>query len=215
MKIKKVILSFVASVLVACTSIGVTTAYAEDGAINTTSFVDNEELTDICGYMCYQRDGNFFTMLDGEEYLVIDTRETLENSNSPLTTYASFSVPSGWGNSSFISLPDGQSYTDSVDISIGDYYSPIYMVTPKMTDFRFEIDTDHVLNHQYYIKFYYHFQSPLNSWHIEDATITFNLIPGYKIIVPGTMSGIIDGVGIRILDTSEGRDDFDYTITPL
>lgn len=194
------------------------TAYADSNADTSVPVSDAAYLTDIGGYACYQRDENYWTVIDGEEYLVVDTRAILAPSSKQAATYAlrtSIDAPSGWGNSIHVNLPDGNSYTDSVDLSNGDYYSPIYEVTPKMNDYRFKFDTNHIVSHTYDLIFYYHFQSPVDEWHPEPVTLTFSCIPGYKIIMPGTMSGIIDGVGVKIKSSSPGRRDFKYTITPL
>lgn len=209
---------FVATFAASVMALSCTTAYAESSANTSAAISETTELTDIGGYACYQRDGNFWTVIDDEEYLVVDTRPVLDkikNQYSINSTNASIGAPAGWKNVKYVSLLDGQSYTDNVDIKSGDYYSPIFKVTPKMNDFRFKFDTNHFLSYTYDMTFWYHFQSPLDEWDAECVTITFNGIPGYKIIMPGTMSGIIDGVGVEITSATSSQKNFKYTITPL
>lgn len=194
------------------------TAYADSNVDTSIAISETAELTDIGGYACYERDGNYWTVLDGEEYLVIDTRDVLAKASELVGTnnvQASIGEPTGWKNNTHISLPNGSSYTGNVYITQGDYYSPIFEVTPTMNDFRFKFDTDHILVYSYEMTFWYHFQSPLNQWHPETVKISFSGIPGYKIIMPGTMSGIIDGLGIEINSANSSQKDFKYTLTPM
>lgn len=194
------------------------TAYADSNVDTSIAISETAELTDIGGYACYERDGNYWTVLDGEEYLVIDTRDVLAKAGEWAGTNsvkASIGEPTGWKNNTHISLANGASYTDDVYITQGDYYSPIFEVTPNMTDFRFRFKTNHFLTYSYEITFWYHFQNPINEWHPETVTIKFNSLGNNKIISPGTMSGVIDGVGIEIDSANSSQKDFEYTFTPM
>ncbi len=191
------------------------TAYADSNVDSPVAISETAELTDIGGYACYQKDGNFWTLIDGEECLVIDTRDWAFSSDTSMATYsqnASVGTPTNWGNMTYVPLPDGTSYTDSVDLSKGNYYSPIYETTPSRDEFKFKFDTNHIINHTYTITFWYHFEST-NEWHPETVTLTFNGIPGFKIIYPGSLVKVIDSMCVEIDANSPGRDDFKYTIT--
>ena len=206
---------FAAALAVTMMAIPCGTAYADSNVDTFVAISETAELTNIGGYACYERDGNFWTLIDGEEYLVIDTRDWAIGSDTSMTTYsqnASVGAPTNWGNMTYVPLPDGTSYTDSVDLSKGNYYSPIYETTPSRDEFKFKFDTNHVLNHTYNMTFWYHFEST-DEWHPEPVTITFNGIPGFKIIHPGTLVNVIDAMGVEIDADSTGRNDFKYTIT--
>lgn len=201
------------------------TAYADSNVDTSVAVSETAELTDIGGYACYERDGNYWTMIDGEEYFVVDTREALEavssaetvsNAQTAAVTPLADTVtpPPGWNNSTFMWIYNEQTYTDKVDLSRGDYCSDILNMTPIMKDFKFTIKTNHIRNHNYDFQFYYHHSSPINKWDCESANITFNGIINFKVLIPGTASGIIDYVGIKVLSSSEGRRDFQYWFTP-
>lgn len=83
------------------------------------------ELTDIHGYMCYERDGEYWTVLDGVEYLVLDldTFVPVESDVNPLERNFPMGKPSGWGNDETIELTySNPSYEDFCDLSGGKNY---------------------------------------------------------------------------------------------
>lgn len=196
------------------------TAYADSNDDTSAPVSDAAYLTDIGGYACYQRDGNYWTVIDGEEYLVIDTRPALKTTNAQNITVKaqnnSLPFPTGWGNDTYYGLlADGSSYTGDVNLSKGDYYSPIFEVNPEFNDFRFQISSNHFIgNYNYKFYFYYHHKSPINQWDPEYASVSFGWPINTKVLIPGTASGIIDGLGVNILKEGSSSINFKLTITP-
>lgn len=67
-------------------------------------------LTDVHGYMCYEREGEYWTMLDGEECMVIDLDQLIaegeaEECTAVLSTASGdIGCPNGWMNRSVVEI---------------------------------------------------------------------------------------------------------------
>lgn len=177
---------------------------------------DSVRYIDINGYDCYERDGYYWTVIDGIEYLVIDLSDSVSAGND-ITTYSSpMGTPPNWANNQEVTLTESSpSYTDTCNLKNGDYCSPIYKINPKKTDYRISIYSGVWLNNTYDIEFYTHLQYDLGGWHMEKNTITFNVLLNTYFLLTGTPSTVIDGFALRFLSSSTGQKDLDYKITAL
>lgn len=180
--------------------------------------VEKPMLTNINGYMCYERDGEYWTELDGEEYLVLNLDNFVPVEST--TGFASErsipkGKPTGWGNDSVVTLTNSNpSYEDFCDLSNGNYYSPVYEFDPTRALCSAEISTKVVLPNQYDIRIYT-YQGPGLGWLAEDVSITFQLLFGQQrhLLFTGTAGQIITGLALEFLSSSTGQKDLYYTIT--
>lgn len=195
------------------------TAYADSNVDTTVAISESAELTDIGGFACYQRDGNYWTMLDGEECLVIDFQDMVPTNNSISTTSAQETDSkflSSWKNKAYIPLSPETSYKTQIDLSNGDYYSPIFELShfPNHTyNGYIQLSTNHIVNHSYDIEIYVKYQN-LTDWFMDGTRhLTFNIVGKTQVIIIGGGGYDVDCVGLRFLSSSTGRDDFECTFT--
>lgn len=191
------------------------TAYADSNVDTTVAISESAELTDIGGFACYQRDGNYWTMLDGEECLVIDFQDMVPTNNSISTTSAQETDSkflSSWKNKAYIPLSPETSYKTQIDLSYGDYYSPIFELSKFMDNQYMELSTNHIVKNSYDIEIYMKYQN-MSEWLMKPVNITFNIFAKTHVIWVGLGSGYLDCVGMRFLSSSTGRNDFECTFT--
>ncbi len=82
-------------------------------------------------------------------------------------------------------------------------------------DIAFQISSNHFMgSYGYNFTFYYHHQSQINQWDPEPARVTFGWPIDTKVLIPGTASGIIDGLGVNIEKEGSSSIGFKLTITP-
>lgn len=184
------------------------------------------ELTDIHGYMCYERDGQYWTLLDGEEYMVIDldnymtsgTEGSFIDNEASLYSIQSNDSPIGlptadWYDCGYIDMRQIHSYTDGCYISSGNQDSKIYYYPTKNGNASYvaTISTKQVLNNTYYTYVYLH-NSDSVDWTPISTTITFNVLQPVHMLYTSSLTQNIDGFAIRFLKTSPGEKTFYYTI---
>ena len=178
---------------------------------------DPVEYIDINGYDCYERDGYYWTVLDGDEYLVIDLSDSVSVCNDISPCATSIGTPPNWTNSQVVTLTeDNPTHKDTCHLKNGDYCSPVYEIKPEQTDYRIEISTGVVFNNSYDVVLYTHLQyNMLGGWQPTQRTITFNVVIPYRVLLTGTVSTAIDGFAIKFLSSSTGQKDLDYTIKAI
>ena len=198
----------------------VTSAYA--------ATTQEDDYVDINGYACYERDGSYWTEIDGIEYLVIDVSSYYSDMMSTRSVYSrnyarstagnnGIGTPGLWTNNQVVDLTGaGKSYTVKCNITNGDHCSPVFKVTPVLNDYRFKISTGLWWSNEYIVDIYYHIQDPINTWHSQPRKrLVFNLMVPYHLLITGTPSSITDGLAIRVSGSSSGQKQFDYTVTPM
>lgn len=211
----KKVKNFVSFLTAAIMAVGVNASISAEA-------LNQPEITDINGYLCYERDAQYWTMLDGDEYLVVNLddytmvdagEESIElystNNDCPIGT------PDGWYYCGYLDFSNGGSYTEGCYISTGDYDSKIYYTgsLPQTQQYIAKISTKQVLNNAYKMKIYLH-NIYENKWLTpESVTITFNAFTPPHILFTGTTSQLYDGFAIRVLQSSTGETPFYYTIT--
>lgn len=187
--------------------------------------ITEPELTDIHGYMCYERDGEYWTMLDGEEYLVIDldnfvtsdTEEVSINDEASLYSAQSNDSPIGvppvnWYYCGYVNMTNAGSYSDSGYIGSGHQDSKIFYCPRPAEDkiLTARISTKHFFDNAYDITVYIH-DNQLN-WTGEEKSFHFNTLVNNHVLFTGTAEKIIDGFALRFLTSSTGEASFIYTV---
>lgn len=207
MKVKKILAAFLASAALFTTS----AAYAETIETSTSA-----STVKIGRYDCYLKsDGQYYTMLDGSEWLVIDVSGGApENQASVSSIPPKNIVPPLWPRSDRVTLVDNQKYIDVCDVTNSNYYSPIYDITPKMNDFRIRIKTGQWLSNVYDAWIELHHQSPVDDWDSEPVTLKFGLFVPAQVLIVGTASAVTDMVAIEFAKP-DGKQEtvFEYDIT--
>lgn len=178
---------------------------------------------DIKGYSCYERDGHYWTILDGEEYLVIDVgdiEDYVTNPNeiniySQTSTTAIDELPPFWTNSSIVNVPHGFEHTEVADLSNGDYCSPIFQISPVANDnsVRYRLKCYFTLNTDVKVETYL-FNSLVGKWDLYSTDVfTFNALINYHIVWAGSASLYMNGVALRFLQngSNTGISPFRYT----
>ena len=194
--------------------------------------VSEPEMIDINGYPCYERDGQYWTVLDGEEYLVINLDEIMDepmesgsdedsgiNPCSGIVDECPIGTPPllvDWIYNGCVELSEANNYTydDRCYLTYGDYYSPIYYFQPKKPKAQFvaKIDAD-VFDEKYYLDIWKH-HSNTNEWKKADTNklFQFNFILPPHSLLTGSETQLIDGLGLKFLTSSPGNKELNYNI---
>lgn len=133
---KKILLAFWA---LATATVVTASASAENITTLSNDFNEEVETINICGYECYEIDGNYWTIDNGDLCLVVnldDFKECDANNNvAPTSLNDTSKDPTGdWQNPRFVECPHGYEREDTADISKGNYDSPIFRVYPITGD---------------------------------------------------------------------------------
>lgn len=192
--------------------------------------VSAPQLTDIHGYACYERDGEYWTVIDGQEYLVIDLDSFIENESqtpfnedscSPYSTQATTSPigkPDGHIRQDWVNLTEaGGSYEDRCYLTYGNYYSPVYYFVNEgnnRSEVTANISTKVVFNNTYYIDVWVHTVDYTGAWHKVGIKkrFDFNAFNPIRALFTGTPNQIIDGLALVFLDDSPGQKELYYTV---
>lgn len=188
------------------------------------------ELVDINGYSCYERDGEYWTVLDGQEYLVIDLDQFIPNDAQtscndddclPYSTQATTSPigkPDGHINPNWVDLTaTGGKYEDRCYLTFGTYYSPVFCLDYEasiLSRTTATISTKVVLNNTYFINIWIHSKQFNEEWRLEKNHWRFNFSvfqPTY-ILFAGSTNQLIDGFALQFLDDSPGQKELYYTV---
>ena len=179
---------------------------------------ETNEIVNIGGYQCFYSDGNLWTYVDGEKYLVIDVGSPISECGNDLNTStlalnSSIGAPTGWANSVNVDLSSVESYEDTGDITTGDYCSPIFSVEPSTGGVYCNLYAGFWLNTEYGIQIYTH-DTVRTGWNYQgEYNIVFNLVSQTKILFIGTASTILDGFALKFLKSSPGEKVFNYSVS--
>ena len=176
---------------------------------------------DINGYSCYERDGEYWTVLDGVEYLVVNLDDFTEVAAEDYPEMASLygvsdECPIGrppygqWIYNGYVELSESNNYTyrDRCYLTLADYYSPVYYFKPKNPNniFVAKIDAS-VFNEKYYVNIWKH-STITNSWleAVDNQLIQFNFLLTSHILLTGTETQSVDGLALKFLTSSTGKE---------
>lgn len=177
----------ISTVFALVTAMTVTTsAYAAD--VTTASDINEDGGTiNIGGYECYERDGQYWTIDDGEECLVIDVGDCEDYGVcAPASVDDDIPFPPNWTNSRVLYSPHNTVREDTADLSKGDYCSPLFRVFPVAGDngfnLKFRLICSFVPSKKLNITFYT-YSSSGQSWDGYTETISFGSNSKYVILV--------------------------------
>lgn len=194
-KMKK-ILSFFLSLIIGVSALGNAYAYQ----------IEEKQLIQVGEYMCYEANGQYFTEIDGETFLVInlDCKETITD-NLDISTYST-----DWMNGRVVDISDGSYYSDTMNASKSDDCTPIIVGKPT-NGYKFSIAYLPWVNN-YNVNIHY-YDSSLNIWRHEEKTLTFIMeIVTYNILFTASASQLISKICVEFYNSSTGRFPFTYRI---
>ena len=190
-----------------------------------TANAENDKLI-INGYECYERDGEYYTLINETEYHIAMPVETkvvtdpilLEQLNSLFeeNSKARSDYPSTtWPNARTLDISDGSTYTARVNVDYSDYYSPGLKVDIPDGLSAGTIVVDYVAEPgttTYTIKTTLHIYT-LGNWVSHVYNFGYNGAIKGHILNTGTASVEIDKVCFKLAkgSTCNGAFDFSYT----
>lgn len=199
---------------------------------NATVMAETAEpqTVDINGFSCYERDGQYWTVLDGVEYMIInldDFTESVSEDAAGISPYSGIvdECPIGtpplltdWIYNGCVELNEQNNYTDEdrCYLTYGDYYSPIYYFQHKKPNLQFlaKIDADVVFSEEYYIDIWIH-RNDTNKWEVAETnqSFIFNFVLPPHVLLSGTTTQLVDGLGLKFLTSSPGNKELYYNVS--
>lgn len=161
----------------------------------------------IGDYECYVANGQYYTEIDGETYLVIDLDEgAAEKNNSNISAYAN-----NWQNGSVVDISDGSSYSDTINASKADDCTPIFIGNPTNG---YKFTTAYLWGINSYNVNIHYFSYVNNNWFSQNKKLTFYMeILPYNILFTGSASEAITKICVEFYhDGSTGTFPFTYTM---
>ena len=188
--------------------------------------VTEPAMVDINGYSCYERDGEYWTILDGIEYLVVNlddfTEVATENYPEAASLYdVSSECPIGrppfgeWVYNGYVELTESNNYAyrDRCYLTYGDYYSPIFCFTPKHPNdtFTAKIHAEASSFDTYHIKIWTH--NTATGWMVNTNDRSFTLAIREYMLFTGTTTQLVDGLGFRFISEGVRQQQLYYTVS--
>lgn len=154
----------------------------------------------IGGYECYERDGQYWTIDDGDECLVIDVGDCDDYEVcSPVSLNDDIPFPPNWTNSRVLYSPHNTVREDTADLSQGDYCSPLFRVFPVAGDngfnLKFMLNCSFNPSKKLNITFYT-YSSSGQSWSDYTKTITFGS-GGQHVLLVGSAIKTTGAIAMR------------------
>lgn len=202
---KKKVLSLVCA-LSTFLSIGMS-ASAE--SISADSTVALKETVQVGEYQCYVENGQYYTVLDGETYLVINLDEAMPCSSNDGVSVASVQTDQE------INL-NGGSYNGQINISNGDCSTPVFCDEESGIPRGYQISTGFIFENVYQVTPRV-FNTAYNAWvNLDTVTVAFGLFQQTKILYTGTTSTIYTKAQFVFhKNGSTGEPVFNYTMSEL
>lgn len=98
---------------------------------------ESREFVQLGELECWIEDGEYYTEVDGEKYMVLvlgnDEKVTdqalIDQLNESRSANDRNTYPNGWPDKTEYDLSDDQEYSAYVNLASGDYYSPIFLMS--------------------------------------------------------------------------------------
>lgn len=159
------------------------TAYADTVE---TATEQTRETVCIAGYDCWEEDGNYYSVVDGDLSLIIDLSDPNHLPKDVTVTDSSAAPLSVARGARYdVDLSSGNTYEGQIDMTNGDCSTPIFFIDKNCSYSRFKFKTKFVLNTSYRFTVGVDYADDegegLGSWTTWDYTsYTFSLInPSY------------------------------------
>lgn len=175
----------------------------------------------IDGYDCYLKDGEYFTVIDGKEYMIINldsndnivTDEALidELNATTISDYPS----SSWGNRRLYDLRADGSYSERVNLNNGAYYSPSFITSVPCGNSVATITVDYIepigLETRIIPTLFYYRIAGV--WYNSAFDMSINALINYHWLDATEATSSIERMAIRMTSSSNSGGVFNYTLT--
>lgn len=190
------------------------TAYAD--AVETTP-EQTQEMVCIAGYDCWEEDGNYYSIVDGEVALIIDLSD-LSHLSKDVTIIDASAAPSSVarGVRYDVDLSNGNTYEGQIDLTNGDCSTPIFYRSGTCPYGRFKFKTKFVFGNTYKFTVGIDYADEqgegFDSWVTRNYSYTFSLVnPSYTSFVIAYQNGFNTICQIDFYkDGSTGEKQFNY-----
>lgn len=146
------------------------------------------ETVNIAGLDCWEEDGNYFSVVDGEVSLIIDLTDISQLSACAAADNSDVALSSIL-DGEIVDLSDGKEYAGQIDITNGDCSTPVFFKGKNTGDNYFKFRTGYVFDTTYSMTVKLDWSEEdgylWNNWlKTDDITYTFNLThQSYKSII--------------------------------
>lgn len=178
-----------AAIMATVTALSMTIpTFAAEATNETTE--QTRETVNIAGYDCWEEDGNYFAVVDGEVSLILDFTDIshlskcadIASVNAVSTNAVSPNAMSGKYYD--VNLSNGEEYQGRIDITNGDCSTPIFFRAAASDGCpygKFKFKTGYILPEKYSMTVYLDYADfdgyPYLHWtKVYDVTISFNLL---------------------------------------
>lgn len=143
------------------------------------------ETVNIAGYDCWEDDGDYYAVVDGEVSLILDLTDLSHLPKcATITSVNAVSPNKVSGRYYDVDLSDGKEYQGRIDITNGDCSTPIFFRGAQSDGCpynKFKFKTGYILPEKYSMTVYVDYADfdgyPYNNWlQIYDVTFTFNFM---------------------------------------
>lgn len=162
-------------------------------------------------YDCFKENGQYYTIQDGEKYLVVNLDECTKSIQADKLD--EIGIQSYEGSSNEINIVNNP-YNGYVDISNGDCTTPTFVGREAGESKGFKLTTGFVLPNTYSLKTFV-YNAIYNRWDIDTDVVTFGLLAGQsKVLFTGTMARNYTKLYIVFQKNgSTGESKFNYTLS--
>lgn len=192
------------AIIIMATVIGLTSSVSAEKTLSTT------ETVRVGNYDCLEKNGQYFTEINGESYLVINLDE-LEWKQEGVSRASSV----GWLNGQEVDISDGSKYNGTVNMSNGDYSTPIFIGynpnTVTSSKLSYNISTSFVGSNSYTVDVHV-YEHLSKTWNTSTVTINFGLLSQKKVLFTGQSNVAPTKMCLTFdKDKSTGKESFDYS----
>ena len=160
------------------------------------------------GYECYKRGEQYYTLIDGEEYLVLVATEENKVTDPNLIAELENSITRSLNDTIYLS--DGTVYESRVDLTPGGYQSPTFMYdVPYDAASSLTLEVD-VFFSTTIAGVFYHYNGINDSWHETPFSFNFSVIYDKRGIANSTEFEQTNYCRIRFYKEGTSVDQFDY-----
>ena len=191
--------------------------------ITNETVEQTRETVQIGGYDCWEEDGNYFAMIDGEVTLIIDFTDMDRLSKCVTVTKneAPSASPAYIGDRFEEDLSDGHEYAGRMDITNGDCSTPIFYVSRTCPYNGFLFKTGYILPQTFSFTVWVDYADDLgygmHNWYTNSYTVTFNLFNqnhrSFALLEGQYFGGLCKFVFHK--EGSTGEKQFNYWVSPV
>lgn len=183
--------------------------------------VSHAEEIKIGEHDCYIKGGEYFTIIDGREYMIInlDSNDNIITDTALINELNAAAVSdypnSSWGNKRLYDLAADGPYSERVNLNNGIYYSPSFITSVPCGNSIATITIDYIeqlgLGSRTVPTLFYYRVAGV--WYSNSFNIYVNALINYHWLDATEATSSIDRMAIRMTKSSNSGGTFNYTLT--